>query len=40
VPSIIITLTAKTPSEHIIAIRLTTLSSLCFALILGWAIVF
>jgi 1,4-dihydroxy-2-naphthoate polyprenyltransferase len=40
VPAIIITLTAKTPAELIIALRLTTLCSLAFALVLGWAIVF
>jgi 1,4-dihydroxy-2-naphthoate polyprenyltransferase len=39
-PSVIITVTAKTPAELIIALRLTTLSSLGFALVLGWAIVF
>ncbi len=40
VPAVVITITAKTPAEHIIALRLTTLASLAFAVILGWAIAF
>jgi 1,4-dihydroxy-2-naphthoate octaprenyltransferase len=40
VPAIVITLTAKTPAELIIALRLTSVTSLAFAFILAWAIAF
>ena len=40
VPAVIITLTAKTPGELIIALRLTTITSLLYAIGLGWAIAF
>ena len=40
VPAVIITLFAKTPPELIIALRLTSLTALGYALVLGWAIAF
>lgn len=40
VPAIVITLTAKTPAELVIALRLTTVTSLAFAVALAWAIAF
>jgi len=40
VPAIVITITAKTAPELIIALRLTTITSLGYALLLGWAIAF
>jgi 1,4-dihydroxy-2-naphthoate polyprenyltransferase len=40
VPAVVITLSAKTPGELILALRLTMVTSLSFALILGWAIAF
>jgi 1,4-dihydroxy-2-naphthoate polyprenyltransferase len=36
----VITLTAKTPQEFVIALRLTTLTALAFGVLLGWAIAF
>ena len=40
VPAIVITITAKTAAELIIALRLTTVTSLAFAIALAWAIAF
>lgn len=40
IPAAIITLTAKTAPELIVALRLTTLTALAYALLLGWAIAF
>jgi 1,4-dihydroxy-2-naphthoate polyprenyltransferase len=40
VPAIVITLTAKTPGELVIALRLTTVTSLAFGVALAWAIAF
>ncbi len=40
VPAAGIALTAKTPQELVIALRLTTLTALLFGLGLGWAIAF
>ena len=39
-PAAIITLTAKTAPELIVALRLTSLTALAYALLLGWAIAF
>jgi len=39
-PAVGITLSAKTPPELIVALRLTALTSLAFGLGLGWAIAF
>ncbi len=39
-PAAVITITAKTPPELIVALRLTALTALAFGLILGWAIAF
>lgn len=40
IPAVIITLFAKTPPELVIALRLTSLTALGYALVLGWAIAF
>ena len=40
IPAVGITLSAKTPPELIVALRLTTLTALLFGLGLGWAIAF
>ena len=40
VPAAVIALTAKTPRELVTVMRLTTLGSLAYALLLGWAIAF
>ena len=40
IPAIIITITAKTPPELILALRLTALTALAYGLGLGWAIAF
>jgi len=40
IPAALITLTAKTASELVLALRLTALASLAFGLGLGWAIAF
>jgi 1,4-dihydroxy-2-naphthoate octaprenyltransferase len=39
-PPALITLTAKTPKELVLALQLTSLTALCFALVLGWSIAF
>ena len=40
IPAALITLTAKTAPELIVALRLTSLTALAYALLLGWAIAF
>lgn len=40
IPAVAITISAKTPPELIVALRLTLLTALAYALILGWAIAF
>ena len=40
IPAAVITITAKTPPELIVALRLTALASLVFGVGLGWAIAF
>jgi 1,4-dihydroxy-2-naphthoate octaprenyltransferase len=40
VPAAVITITAKTPPELIVALRLTGITALVYGLGLGWAIAF
>jgi 1,4-dihydroxy-2-naphthoate octaprenyltransferase len=40
IPAVGITISAKTPGELIVALRLTTLTALLYGLGLGWAIAF
>jgi len=39
-PAAVIALTARTPRELVVVLRLTALASLGYALLLGWAIAF
>jgi 1,4-dihydroxy-2-naphthoate octaprenyltransferase len=39
-PAVLITLTAKTPGELILALKLTSFTGLVYGLVLAWAIAF